>query len=61
MFGGPVMNQLVTINSAVAVFWIALVAGYQLGFEGISTLIFAAFVEILWIDLGALRRHRRRD
>lgn len=61
MFGGPVMGQFVTINSAVAVFWIALAAGYQLGFEGFSILLFAVFVEILWIDVFSVWRHRRRD
>ena len=61
MFGGPVMGQFVTINSAVAVFWIALAAGYQLGFEGFSILLFAVFVEILWVDLSSLWRHRQRD
>ena len=61
MFGGPVMGQFVTINSAVAVFWIALAVGYQLGFEGFSILLFAVFVEILWVDLSSLRRRRRRD
>ena len=60
MFGGPVMGQFVTINSAVAVFWIALAAGYQLGFEGFSILLFAVFVEILWVDLSSLRRRRQR-
>ena len=59
MFGGPVMSQLVTINSAIAVFWVALAAGYQLGFEGFSILIFAVFVEILWIDVFSLWRRRR--
>ena len=61
MFGGPVMGQFVTINSAVAVFWIALAVGYQLGFEGFSILLFAVFVEILWVDLSSLWRHRQRD
>ena len=61
MFGGPVMGQFVTINSAVAVFWIALAVGYQLGFEGFSILLFAVFVEILWVDLSAVWRHRQRD
>ena len=61
MFGGPVMSQFVTINSAVAVFWIALAAGYQLGFEGFSILLFAVFVEIVWIDLSSVWQHRRRD
>lgn len=59
MFGGPVMGQFVTLNSAVAVFWLALAAGYQLGFEGFSILIFAVFVEILWIDVFSLWRRRR--
>ena len=61
MFGGPVMSQFVAINSAVAVFWIALATGYQLGFEGFSILLFAVFVEIVWIDLSSVWQHRRRD
>ncbi len=61
MFGGPVISQFVTINSAVAVFWIALAAGYQLGFEGFSILLFAVFVEIVWIDVSSVWQHRRRD
>ena len=61
MFGGPVMNQFVTINSAVAVFWVALAAGYQLGFEGFSILLFAIFVEVVWIDLFSLWQRRRRN
>ena len=61
MFGGPVMNQFVTINAAVAVFWIALAAGYQLGFEGFSILLFAVFIEIVWIDLSSLWQQGRRD
>ena len=61
MFGGPVMSQFVTINSAIAVFWVALAAAYQLGFEGFSILIFAIFVEILWIDLSSIWQRRRRD
>ena len=61
MFGGPVMGQFVTINSAVAVFWIALAVGYQLGFEGFSILLFAIFVEVVWIDLFSLWQRRRRN
>jgi len=61
MLGGPVMSQFVTINSAVAVFWVALAAGYQLGFEGFSILLFAVFVEIAWIDLSSVWQHRQRD
>ena len=61
MFDGPVMNQFVTINAAVAVFWIALAAGYQLGFEGFSILLFAVFIEIVWIDLSSQWQRRRRD
>jgi hypothetical protein len=60
MFGGPVMHQFVTINSAVAVFWVALAAGYQLGFEGFSILLFAIFVEVVWIDLFSLWQRRQR-
>jgi hypothetical protein len=61
MFGGPVMSQFVTINSAIAVFWVALAAGYQLGFEGFSILLFAVFIEIVWIDVSSIWQHRRRD
>ncbi len=61
MFGGPVMSQFVTINSAVAVFWVALATGYQLGFEGFPILLFAVFVGIVWIDLSSVWQHRRRD
>ncbi len=61
MFGGPVMSQFVAINSAVAVFWIALATGYQLGFEGFPILLFAVFVGIVWIDLSSVWQHRRRD
>ena len=61
MFGGPVMHQFVTINAAVAVFWVALAAGYQLGFEGFSILLFAIFVEVVWIDLFSLWQRRRRN
>ena len=61
MFDGPVMNQFVTINAAVAVFWIALATGYQLGFEGFSILLFAVFIEIVWIDLSSQWRRRQRD
>ncbi len=53
MFGGSVMNQFVGVNGAVAVFWVALAVGYQLGFEGLSLLLFAIFVEIVWVDLAA--------
>ena len=60
MFGGPVMNQFMNINGAVAVFWIALAVGYQLGFDGISILVFAVFVEILWIDLSSPWFRKRR-
>ena len=61
MLGGPVMGQFVTINSAVAVFWVALALGYQFGFEGFSLLVFAVFIEIVWIDLSAAWRHRHGD
>lgn len=61
MFGGPVMDHFVAINAAIAVFWIALAAGYHLGFEGFSILLFAVFIEILWIDLSSLWQRRRRD
>lgn len=64
MFGGPVMDQFVAINSAVAVFWGALAPAFTVGLEGLSILLFAVFMEILWIDLSAARRCRhsqRRD
>jgi hypothetical protein len=44
----------------VAVFWVALAAGYQLGFEGFSILLFAIFVEVVWIDLFSLWQRRQR-
>ncbi len=47
MFGGPLMSHFARLNGAVVVFWIALV--------------FAVFVEILWIDLVTARRHGRRE
>ncbi len=53
MFGGSVMESLVGLNGAIAVFWVALVVGYQLGFESLSILLFAVFIEIVWIDLCA--------
>ncbi len=55
------MSQFVAINSAVAVFWVALATGYQLGFEGFPILLFAVFVGIVWIDLSSVWQHRRRD
>ena len=58
MFGGPVMEHFVAINSAVAVFWGALVLAFTVGLEGFSILLFAVFIEILWIDLCAVWRHR---
>ena len=61
MFGGPVMSQFVSINSAIAVFWVALAAGYQLGFEGLSILLFAVFIEVVWIDISSVWQQRRRD
>ena len=61
MFGGPVMSQFVNVNSAVAVFWVALVAGYELGFEGFSILLFAVFIEIVWVDVSSAWQHWRRD
>lgn len=37
-------------------------AGRELhGFEGFSILLFAVFIEIVWIDLSALWQHGRRD
>jgi hypothetical protein len=60
MFGGPVMDQFVAVNSAVAIFWGALAFAFTAGFEGFSILLFAVFVEILWIDLSAAWRHRHR-
>ena len=53
MFSGSVMSQFVSVNGAVAAFWIALAVGYQLGFEGLSLLLFAVFIEIVWVDLAA--------
>ncbi len=53
MFGGSVMESFVGLNGAIAVFWVALVVGYQLGFESLSILLFAVFIEIVWIDLCA--------
>ncbi len=64
MFGGPVMDQFAAINSAVAVFWGALALAFTAGLEGLSILLFAVFMEILWIDLSAARWHghsQRRD
>jgi hypothetical protein len=64
MFGGPVMDQFVAINSAVAVFWGALALAFTVGLEGLSILLFAVFMEILWIDLSAASWHghsQRRD
>ena len=61
MFGGPVMDHYVAINGTVAVFWGALVLAFELGFEGFSILLFAVFVEILWIDLSATWWHRHRE
>lgn len=64
MFGGPVMDQFVAINSAVAVFWGALAPAFTVGLEGLSILLFAFFMEILWIDLSAAwrcRHSQRRD
>ena len=64
MFGGPVMDQFVAINSTVAVFWGALALAFTVGLEGLSILLFAVFMEILWIDLSAARWHghsQRRD
>ena len=51
MFGGPAMESFVGLNRAIAVFWVALVVGYQLGFESLSILLFAVFIKIVWIDL----------
>ncbi len=61
MFGGPVMGQFVTLNGAVAVFWVALTFAYEVGFEGFSILLFAVFAEIVWLDLSALWARRRRE
>lgn len=63
MFGGPVMGQFVILNGAIAVFWVALVIAFELGFEGITMLLLAIFAEILWIDLcwSVAKRTRDRD